>query len=233
MAGRVVVVTGANRGLGLGVARALARRGERVVLTARDLEKARAAAAALAAEGLEVVPEALDVASTQSVEVFFARLDVRYGGLDVLINNAGAFVERGISDTLSVPADLVLEGINNNAVSAVRMMQGAIPRMQGAGRGWIVNVSSGLGALTEMGGGYPAYRLSKAALNAATRVYAHEAGPGIKVNAVCPGWVKTDMGGESAPRALEQGVASIVWGADLGADGPTGGFFRDGAPLDW
>lgn len=230
---RIVVVTGAYRGLGLATARALAQQGDRVVLTARNMDKAQRGAAALAKDGLEVFPEPLDISSTGSVEDFFDRLHAGFGRLDVLVNNAAAIVERGITDTLSVPEVKMLEGFNINTVGAVRMMRRAIPMMQAQGRGWIVNVSSGMGGLTEMGGGHPVYRMSKAALNAATRVYAHEAGDRIKVNAVCPGWVRTEMGGQEAPRDLDQGISGILWAANLDPSGPSGGFFRDGQPIAW
>jgi NAD(P)-dependent dehydrogenase (short-subunit alcohol dehydrogenase family) len=102
------------------------------------------------------------------------------------------------------------------------------------GRGRVVNVSSGMGQLSEMGGGFPAYRISKAGLNALTRIFASEVeGTGIKVNAVCPGWVRTDMGGANAARSVEEGVATTVWLATLPDDGPSGGLFRDRKPIPW
>jgi NAD(P)-dependent dehydrogenase (short-subunit alcohol dehydrogenase family) len=110
--------------------------------------------------------------------------------------------------------------------------QALVPLMQGSGR--VVDVSSGMGQLAEMNGGYPGYRLSKAALNALTRILADELkGTGVKVNSVCPGWVRTDMGGADAPRTPEQGAETIVWLATLPDDGPTGGFFRDRQPIPW
>ncbi len=230
---RTVVITGAYKGIGLALARNMAKAGDRVVLTARSMEKARQGAQTLADEGIEVFPEAVDVSSSRSVEDFFERLEMGFGRIDVLINNAGAFIGRDINDTLDVTEMLVLEGFNVNTLSAVRMMRRAIPWMRKQGKGRIVNVSSGLGGLTEMGGGHPAYRISKAALNAATRIYAHEAGDSIKINSVCPGWVQTDMGGQQAPRTLDEGIKGILWAANLPDDGPTGGFFRDGEALAW
>jgi NAD(P)-dependent dehydrogenase (short-subunit alcohol dehydrogenase family) len=110
--------------------------------------------------------------------------------------------------------------------------QALIPLMEGHGR--VVNVSSGMGQLSEMGEGFPAYRISKAGLNALTRIFARELyGTGVKVNAVCPGWVRTDMGGAGAPRSVEEGVATTVWLATLPDDGPSGGLFRDRKPIPW
>ena len=112
-------------------------------------------------------------------------------------------------------------------------MRALVPKMNAAGYGRVVNVSSGMGGVADMGGGYTAYRASKAALNAITRVFAHEARGDVKVNAVCPGWVRTDMGGPNANRAIDEGIAGIVWAATLPADGPHNGFFRDGVAVDW
>ncbi|MCA9518332.1 MAG: SDR family NAD(P)-dependent oxidoreductase, partial [Myxococcales bacterium] len=220
--------------LGLGVARDLARRGDRVILTARSQDKADGAAETLRGEGLEVVPRALDVASDESVAAFFRWLDDEHGGrVDVLVNNAGMMQEKGGPAGSQASSGVVLEHLDNNALSAYRMLEGALPRMNRHGYGRVVNVSSGMGGLTEMGGGHPAYRLSKAAMNALTRIFHDAASGDVKVNSVCPGWVKTDMGGPSAHRELAQGVASITWAANLGADGPSGGFFRDGKALAW
>ena len=119
-----------------------------------------------------------------------------------------------------------------NLIGPFLLCQTLIPLMQGRGR--VVNVSSGMGQLSEMGGGFPAYRMSKAGLNALTRIFARELeGTGVKVNAVCPGWVRTDMGGAGAARSVEEGVATTVWLATLPDDGPSGGLFRDRKPIPW
>ena len=155
----------------------------------------------------------------------------------MLVNNAGAMFERTGDKwdvgVLDVPADVVGTAYNTNTLGAYRMMLHALPMMNEAEYGRIVNVSSGMGAVGDMGGGYPAYRLSKAALNAASRVFAHEARGNVKVNCVCPGWVKTDMGGTGATRELDEGVSGIVWAATLPENGPSNGFFRDGEAIDW
>jgi len=155
----------------------------------------------------------------------------------VLVNNAGAFFEgtqaRDPVRAFDVPAATVAAAFDANALGAYRTMQRAVPLMNAAGYGRVVNVSSGLGGLAEMGGGYPGYRASKAAMNAFTRIYHAAAGPNVKINSVCPGWVRTDMGGPNATRSIEEGIAGIVWAATLPDDGPSGGFFRDGKPIPW
>ena len=225
---RSVLITGANRGLGLGVATALAGRGWLVHLAARHAADAGEAASRLRETGLDVTPLQLDVTSRADLDALAA------SGLtvDVLVNNAGvAAAWNGLAEA---SADEVLSSFQTNALGAYSLTRILAPGMLQRGWGRIVNVSSGMGALTEMGAGAPAYRISKTALNAVTRVAAEELkGRGVLVNAVCPGWVATRMGGENAPRTLDQGVASILWAVDLDDSGPNGGFFRDGVRLDW
>ncbi len=226
---RVAVVTGAKGGLGFETCRQLAERGMKVVLTARRLEVAEEAAARL--DG--VTAGELDVSDDGSVDAFFTRLADEHGRCDVLVNNAGTIFDGDRGSALDVPADVLLRAIDNNALGAYRCARRALPMMNAEGYGRIVNVSSGMGALNDMGDGYPAYRVSKTALNAITVLLAHQARGDVKVNVICPGWVRTDMGGPSASRSIEESVPGIVWAATLGASGPSGGFFRDGEPIDW
>lgn len=236
-ASRTALVTGGNRGLGLQTCRELARRGLRVILTSRARAQADAAVAALGSEGLGAALEAeeLDVASDESVRALAARLRGRGRRIDVLVNNAGVLLEVGREQvgTLDIAMSVMLAAINNNALGAMRTLQAFFPAMLEAGYGRVVNVSSGMGGLTEMNGGWPAYRTSKAALNAVTRLFHNEARGDVKVNSVCPGWVRTDMGGAGADRSLEEGAAGIVLAALLPADGPSGLFLRDGKPIAW
>ena len=235
---RVALVSGANRGLGFETARQLAKLGYRVVLAAREFDKAEGAAAMLHAEQLDVVPLELEVSSAKSC----AHLS-GFGVIDVLVNNAGVMAESDENplaagvlsrSALDVPVDLVREAFETNTLGAYRLIQALAPAMRERGYGRIVNVSSGLGQLNGMLGGYPAYRVSKAALNALTRIFAAELhGSGVLVNAVCPGWAKTDMGGPQAQLEPEVAVSTIVWAATLPDDGPTGGFFRSGQPIPW
>jgi NAD(P)-dependent dehydrogenase (short-subunit alcohol dehydrogenase family) len=234
---RVVVVTGANRGIGLETARQLAQREMLVVLTARAGDAAREAAQSLRAEGLEVESQPLDVTDGDSLRALAAQLEQTHGRLDVLVNNAGVLLdpEQGpASSILGADLDVIVKSFETNTLGAVRCIQALVPLMQKGGYGRVVNVSTGMAALAEMNGRYPGYRLSKTALNAVTRILADElAGTNIKVNSVCPGHVQTRMGGPNAPRTVEEGVDTILWLATLRDDGPSGGFFRDCKAIAW
>ncbi len=222
---RVALVTGANRGIGFEVCRQLARRGARVFLGARDYDKGEAEARRL---GGDVSAVALDVDDPDAP----FRLAAAIGPVDVLINNAGVHYDTW-ETALSADWRIVRAAFETNLFGAWRMAQAFAPEMRARGWGRIVNVSSGAGSLASMGAATPAYATSKAALNALTRVLAADlAGTGVLVNAVCPGWVATDMGGAGG-RPVADGAASVLWAADLPDGGPTGGFFRDGQPVAW
>ncbi len=228
--GRVALVSGGNRGIGLEVCRQLSGRGITVILGSRDGEQGRAAAAKLTGE---VVARQLDVTDPESVERLSRSIEEEFGRLDILVNNAGISNDEG---QRGVDADLgrVEEALEANLFGAWRLCEMAIPMMRRNGYGRIVNVSTGLAALEDMGGGSPGYRVSKTALNALTRILASELrGSGILVNAVNPGWVQTDMGGSGATRSVEEGAEALVWAATLPNNGPTGGFFQDGRPIPW
>lgn len=222
---RVALVTGANRGIGLEVCRQLGRRGSRVFLGARDYHKGEAEARTL---GGDVSAVALDVDDPDAP----FRLAAAIGAVDVLINNAGVHYDTW-ETALSADWRIVRAAFETNLFGAWRMAQAFAPEMRARGWGRIVNVSSGAGSLASMGAGTPAYATSKAALNALTKILAGElAGSGVLVNAVCPGWVATDMGGAGG-RPVAAGAASVLWAVDLPDGGPTGGFFRDGQPIAW
>ena len=228
--GRVALVSGGNRGIGLEVCRQLAGRGITVVMGSRDEEQGLAAA-----EGLPhgVVVRQLDVADLGSVERLSGSVEEDFRRLDILVNNAAISNDEG---QRGVDADLdrVKEALEANLFGAWRLCEMAVPLMRRNGYGRVVNVSTGLAALEDMGGGYPGYRVSKTALNALTRILASELrGSGILVNAVNPGWVQTDMGGSGATRSVEEGAEALVWAATLPNNGPTGGFFRDRQPVAW
>jgi NAD(P)-dependent dehydrogenase (short-subunit alcohol dehydrogenase family) len=257
---RTVLVTGANRGLGLETARQLAARGDRVFLTSREEAAGRVAAAALAREGLAVESAKLDVTDQDDIRLAAARFS-REAPLDVLVNNAAVSLH-------GFNSDVVTRTLAANFFGAMHLTDALLPAISDGGA--IVNVSSGMGELSaysraiaarssaadidrsrlialvgefvaavaagrhnESGWPSSAYRVSKAALNAYTRILARELEPrGIRANAVCPGWVRTRMGGSSASRDVAKGAASIVWAATL--DTPvSGGFYRDGRALTW
>jgi NAD(P)-dependent dehydrogenase (short-subunit alcohol dehydrogenase family) len=231
-AGRIVVVTGANRGIGREVVRQLAVRGDTVLLGSRDPAKGERTAAALAAEGAAVQTVRLDVIDPETIAAVAARVEADHGRLDVLVNNAA--IDYDTWQTAAAPDFAVVrDALETNLLGAWQTTVGLLPLLRRSEHGRIVNVSSEAGSLAVMGAGTPAYSVSKAALNALTRVLADELWiDGILVNAACPGWVATDMGGAGG-RPVAEGAASVIWAVDLPDGGPTGGFYRDGRPLAW
>jgi NAD(P)-dependent dehydrogenase (short-subunit alcohol dehydrogenase family) len=226
---RVAVVTGGNRGIGLEICRQLARAGMHVILTARDEAKGKAAAKKLGVESHQ-----LDVDSDESVKAFARWIKDTHGRCDVLINNAGVMLDPRGSRVLDSKIETYRDTLETNLIGPLRMIQAIAPLMKKQGYGRIVNMSSGQGQLSDMGVGTPAYRVSKTALNALTRTTAADLhGTGILANAMCPGWVRTDMGGSGAPRSVEQGADTALWLATLPDNGPTGGYFRDRKPIPW
>jgi NAD(P)-dependent dehydrogenase (short-subunit alcohol dehydrogenase family) len=226
---RTALVTGGNRGIGFEACRQLAKKGLRVVLTARDPLRGEAAAGALRDEGLGVFFEELDVTDNRSVEACARRLQDRGIGVDVLVNNAGVYPTGNV---FSVSEETFGRALDINALGPFRTSRAFVPGMIGRGYGRVVNVSSGGGSFGE-GIGPVAYGASKAALNALTVKVAQVVRGDVKVNAMCPGWVRTEMGGAGAPRSPEQAADTLLWLATLPADGPNGGFFRDRGPIPW
>lgn len=236
---RVAVVTGGNRGIGKEIARQLAAKGLQVIITSRDEGKGRLAVQELLAAGLNVKLQVADVHEINDVARMMERIQSDYGRLDVLVNNAGVILDRGVS-VLDVEESVVRQTLETNFFGALRMTQAAIPLMKKHHYGRIVNISSGLGAFEIMQDGYglkgssSAYRISKTMLNALTCLVSQEvAGTGIKVNAVCPGRVQTDMGGEDAPLTVAEGADTAVWLATMEDDGPSGEYFRERQRIAW
>ncbi|OUL30943.1 SDR family oxidoreductase [Nostoc sp. 106C] len=233
---KVAVVTGGNRGLGFEASRQLAKQGYQVILTSRDEAKGKSAGIKLKNEGLDVISQPLDVTSDETCQKLAKFIDNEFGKLDVLVNNAGVYIDSqtGSNSIFDAKVDTLKQTLETNVYGVLRVTQALLPLMKKQNYGRIVNVSSGMGQLTDMRGGSPGYRISKTSVNALTRIFASELqGTNILVNSVCPGWVQTDMGGENAPRTPEQGVDTIVWLATLGDGGATGGFFRDRQPIEW
>jgi NAD(P)-dependent dehydrogenase (short-subunit alcohol dehydrogenase family) len=225
----VALVTGANRGIGREVARQLAERDHTVILTARDGDKARAAAEELTGD---VRSLALDVADPASIAAAAELVRDDPGSLDVLVNNAGAGADFGVPGA-DPDFDAIQQSLDTNFFGAYRLTVALLPLLRRSEHPRIVSVSSGMGGVAEMGGWSPGYRVSKASLNAMTRILSAElADEGMLVNSACPGFVATDMGGPmGATKSVADGAAGVVWLATLPDRGPSGGFFRDGEPV--
>ena len=228
---RVALVTGGNRGIGLAVCRGLLARGMRVVMTCRDAAAGAAAAQELGS-GLSVMQ--VDVCDPASVRTLASRVESELGRLDVLVNNAGVLIDREVPSILGMDPALLRQSLETNLFGVLAVTQALVPLMRRGHGGRIVNLSSILGQLDGMGTGTPAYRVSKCAVNALTRILAAELEADlIKVNCMHPGWVRTGMGGPAAPRSPEEGADTAIWLATLPEDGPTGGYFLDREPIPW
>ena len=227
---KIALVTGAYRGLGLETGKQLLSKGHLVIFTGRNLAKVNAAITDL---GANARAQELDVNSTESVAAVKGWVEQEFGRLDILVNNAGINYDTW-HNAENANLEEVQQTIDTNLMGAWRMAQAFIPMMRKQRHGRIVNVSSGAGALNGMGGGTPGYSASKAAMNVLTiKLAADLAGTDILINSVCPGWVRTEMGGPSAPRSVEEGASGITWLAELPKGGPSGKFFRDHKEIDW
>ncbi len=237
---KVALVTGGNRGIGLEIVRGLARLGYRVYFTARSETAAVEAVLSLAKQGLRADARIAEMTNHASLERAVASIEAEAGRIDVLVNNAGIWLEaehnvNGVSSfAMEQSVEHVRQTYEVNLIAPYRLTQLVAPGMRERGYGRIVNMSSVFGQLSTMGAGEAGYSFSKAALNAMTRTFAAELeGSGVLVNSLCPGWVRTVMGGPEAERTPEQGADTAIWLATLPDDGPTGGFFRDRQPFAW
>lgn len=231
---RIALVTGANRGIGYEVCRQLADVGMHVILTSRDVAKGEAAAQAIQHEGKDVRFHQLDVSDESSVDATLQFVRAEYGRLDVLVNNAAVYLDNGLS-VFDVDMATARTTMDINFYGVLHMCRAFVPLMREKGYGRVVNVSSGSGQINDLDMSTPFYSISKTALNALTRVIANEVrrNTDIKVNAMCPGWVRTDMGGMNADRSVEEGADTAIWLATLPSNGPSSGFFRDRKPIEW
>ena len=231
---RIAIVTGANRGIGREIARQLMKEDVFVVAGVRDPAKCAAATADLRRDGDNAAAWPLDVNDTHNVRLFVEHVVKQHGAPSILVNNAGVFPESSTALVEDTPTSLWRQTFETNLFGVVRMCREVIPHMKKLRYGRIVNMSSGMGQMSQMTGGSPAYRVSKAALNALTITLASElSGTGILVNSMSPGWVRTDMGGPDAPRSPEEAADTAVWLSLLPSSGPTGQFFRDRKPIPW
>jgi NAD(P)-dependent dehydrogenase (short-subunit alcohol dehydrogenase family) len=225
---KTALVTGGNRGIGFEISKGLAQQGMQVLLAGRTAEIAQDAVTNI---GLpNVFPVQLDLSEQTEIASQVASIENACGNVDVLINNAGILVSESLSQ---VAIKDVLYSFQVNTFAALELMQLVLPSMQKCGYGRIVNLSSGWGSFYEGMEGPIAYSASKAALNAITMNAARQTQGDIKINAMCPGWVHTRMGGKDAPRTPQQGADTAIWLANLDSDGPSGQFFRERTPIHW
>lgn len=227
---RTVIVTGANRGIGLAIAHRLAELGNSVLLGSRDLKAGEEAATSLRRLDLDVEPLHLDLTDAATIDTVIKALDKSGRKVDTLVNNAGVLHEKPLLELTDAE---VGESVAVHISGPLRLIRSLSPNMIARGYGRIVNLSSGWGSFAEGMGGPGMYGVTKAALNALTVRLAQELPSAVKVNAMCPGWVRTRMGGEGATRSPDEGADTAVWLATLPDDGPTGGFFRDREPIEW
>jgi NAD(P)-dependent dehydrogenase (short-subunit alcohol dehydrogenase family) len=230
--GRVALVPGASSGLGVAFAIALAEAGADVSVCARRADRLEETRAKVEALGRRCIAISADVSRVEDCNRAVAETVDRLGSVDVLVNNAGVGTDWGTSGA-DPDFEAVQAALDTNFFGAYRLTVALLPLLRESEHPRVVNVSSGMGGITEMGGWSPGYRVSKAALNAMTRILSTElADAGVLVNSACPGFVNTDMGSLfGAKKPVEDGAAGIVWLATLPDDGPTGGFFRDGKPI--
>lgn len=223
---RIALVTGANRGIGYEITRALADEGLTVILTARDERKGHEALKQLGNGKRKISFFQLDITNVESIYMLKNFLRTHYGVLDILVNNAGIISSSAAISTSGT--DEIRRVMDTNFYGPLELTQVLLPLLQKSADARVINISSGMGALADLDGSYAGYRLSKAGLNNCTQMLASALrGSSIKVYSMCPGWVKTDMGGPSAPRTVEEGADTAVWLAVENPAPPTGKFFRD------
>ena len=238
MSQQVALVTGSNRGIGFEIAKQLSMNKIQVIITSRNPADGDAAVRKLARDGVtKVVSMELDVSDQLSVESVLDKVEKTFGKLDILVNNAAILIDRDDVTASNADLEIVKVTLETNLIGAWRLCKAFIPLMKKNGYGRIVNVSSGAGEFEYMAkssGYWPAYSVSKTSLNALTVMLASELKrSNILVNAVCPGWVRTDMGGSNAPRSVEEGAATPVWLATLPDGGPTGHNYYDKKQIGW
>lgn len=239
-ADKIAVVTGANRGIGFEICRQLAQKGLTVILTSRDATKGKKAVDELKKQNLNVDYQVCDVTDANSIQKLKEYVERKYGRCDILVNNAGIFPDSKDASSGGWPSifnskiDVIRKAMETNVYGPVLLIQAFVPLMKKYAYGRIVNFSSGMGQLSDMNGCCPGYRISKTSINAVTRICSDELeGTNILINSMCPGWVKTEMGGAGATRELPEGADTAVYLATLPDGGPSGLFFRNRKVFAW
>lgn len=228
---KTVLITGANRGIGFETARRLATHGFHVVIGVRSEQQGRTAQHELERSG-KISLLVVDVSDSRSIAEAASKF-APIGRLDVLINNAGIYPDEGVS-ILTISRERIAATLQTNTLGPLEMTQAFLPYLKKARGARVVNVSSGYGQLDGLSANVPSYCLSKFALNGVTIMLAEALREhGIAVNSMCPGWVRTDMGGPSAPRSVEEGADTAVWLAVEAAPSLSGKFFRDRKEIAW
>lgn len=228
---KIALVTGANRGMGKAVSEKLASLDFHVIMVGRNENELLKASKATASSEAFIA----DLENENDIQKIINHVTVKFGVLDLLINNAGIYIDESKDqNNFGYKDSVMLKTLAVNTLAPFRLMKGLLPLMQKNGYGRVVNVSSGLGSFHGASANCLAYSVSKSSLNMLTKLFASEVdGKNLKINSICPGWVKTDMGGSGAPRTIEEGISGMIWAATLDEGGPNGGFFRDGKPIDW
>ena len=227
---KIALVTGGNRGIGYEIAQGLLAKEYQVIITARSLDKAQQAGSKLQGK---VIPVELDISSDRSIQAAFENVKQKIDRLDVLVNNAGIYPDEGV-DILTIDRELLNLTLNTNTFGAIQVTQAFLPLLEKSSDARVINMSSGMGSLDGLITTAPSYCLSKLALNGATIMLAESLQTkGIAVNSMCPGWVRTDMGGSSAPRSPEQGADTAIWLATEAPHHETGKFWRDRAEISY
>ena len=225
-----IVITGGNRGIGYGLLKILSDK-HNVIITVRNNKKGQSTIAELGHSKNEINYVVMDVDNSDSVMRAADDIKQKFNNVDLLINNAGILLNEYQLLALETTEDSILKTFNTNTLGVLRVCKSIVPLMVNGGR--IINISSGMGQLDEMDSGSTAYRISKTALNALTKILSNELlSMGIKVNTICPGWVKTDMGGENATLTIEESTTKIVAFA-LRDNFPNGQFLRHGEIIPW
>lgn len=224
---KTALVTGGNRGIGLAIVQGLAAKGYRVLLGSRDLNAGEKAAAQITGD---VKAVQLDLSENTVLRTQVKAMLADGEDIDVLVNNAAILLQGNL---LEVPETDFYDSVQTNFLAVFELTRLLVPDMVTRNYGRVVNVSSGWGSFGEGLSGPAAYSITKAALNAITKSISQSLPDTVKVNSLCPGWVRTRMGGASADRSPEEGAETAIWLATLPENGPTGGFFRDKQSIEW